>query len=309
MLKREAPLRVAFLILCGAALALFLGRFPWRDVPAVLARGSLVILGAAVAVNLGSIAAKGTAWYFLLRSAAPCRWWAAQEANLLGAGMNTVSVTVMGETARVQDLAVRERLSVGTVAASVVRTRAVEALALACFMLLAPAVLTLPPLLHSLQITGGGLVAALVAVAWSGKRVRLLELLPTKVRVVLTSITETGSARTFLLALLFGLLNWIALWASYQLVLSAFDIRVPLAASFTALILTNLGGLFRLSPGNVGITQAAMIVSLLPFGVRPPEGLAVGLALQAVQVLPVLALALLLFGGRQVAARMARQAG
>jgi len=309
MLKPGGLLRVAFLILCGAALALFLGRFPWRDVPAVLARGSLVILCAAVAVNLGSIAAKGTAWYFLLRSATPCRWRAAQEANLLGAGMNTVSVTVMGETARVQDLVVRERLPVGTVAASVVRTRAVEALALAWFMLLAPAILTLPPLLHSLQITGGGLMVALVAVAWSGKRVRLLELLPARVRMVLSSVTETGSAKTFLLALLFGLLNWIALWASYQLVLLAFEIRVPLAASFTALILTNLGGLFRLSPGNVGVTQAAMIVSLLPFGVHPPEGLAVGLALQAVQILPVLALAFLLFGGRQVAARMTRKTG
>jgi len=309
MLNRRGALRVAFLIACGAALAFFLARFPWRDVPAVLARGNLLILLAAVAVNLGSIAAKGTAWYFLLRSAAPCRWRASQEANLLGAGMNTVSVTVMGETARVQDLATRERLPVGAVAASVVRTRAVEALALACFMLLAPAVLTLPPLLHSLQITGGGLMLALLAVAWSGKRIRLLELLPAKARAVLSSITETGSARTFLPALFFALLNWIALWATYQLVITAFEIQVPLAASFTALILTNLGGLFRLSPGNVGVTQAAMIVALLPFGVRAPEGLAVGLALQAVQVLPVLALALLLFGGRQIAWRMTRQAG
>ena len=148
---------------------------------------------------------------------------------------------------------------------------------------------------------------ALIAVAWSGKRVRLLELLPAKARLVLSSITETGSARTFVPALLFGLLNWIALWATYQLVIMAFEIRVPLEASFTALILTNLGGLFRLSPGNVGVTQAAMIVSLLPFGVRAPEGLAVGLALQAVQVLPVLALSLLLFAGRQVAGRLARR--
>jgi uncharacterized membrane protein YbhN (UPF0104 family) len=307
-LRPASILRIAFLIACGAALVFFLARFPWRDVPAVLARGNLALLCAAVVVNLGSIMAKGTAWYFLLRSAAPCSLRAAQEANLLGAGMNTVSVAVMGETARIQDLALRERLPLGPVAASVVRTRAVEALALAFFMVLAPTVITLPPLLHSLQVTGGALVLALVAVAWSGKRVRVLEILPARVRAVLSSITETGSARTFIPALLFALLNWIALWATYHLVLSAFEVRAPLAASFTALILTNLGGLFRLSPGNVGVTQAATIVALLPFGIHAPEGLVVGLALQAVQTLPVLALALLLFGGRHLAARTARKA-
>jgi uncharacterized membrane protein YbhN (UPF0104 family) len=148
----------------------------------------------------------------------------------------------------------------------------------------------------------------LVAVAWSGRRVRLLELLPAKVRSVLTQITETGSVRTFIPALLFAILNWVALWASYQLTLSAFGIQAPLAASFTALIMTNLGGLFRLSPGNVGVTQAAMIVSLLPFGVPAQQSLAAGIALQAIQILPVLALALLLIGWRQIAARAQQRA-
>ncbi len=308
MLKRGPALRLAFLACGAAALALFLGRFPWREVPAVLARANLAILGLALVVNLGSLVAKGWAWWFLLQPAAKCRWRTAQEANLIGAAMNTISVTVLGETARVQDLAIREGIPIGAVAASVVRVRAVEALALAGFMLLAPAALPLPPLLHGLQITGGALVLALVAAAWSGRRARLLERIPAKVRAVLTSVTETGSMRTFVPALLLALVNWVALWATYQLVLSAFGIGVPLAASFTALILTNLSGLFRLSPGNVGVTQAAMIVALLPFGVRPHEALVAGLALQAVQILPVLALALAAVSGRQLAARAARGA-
>jgi uncharacterized membrane protein YbhN (UPF0104 family) len=71
--------------------------------------------------------------------------------------------------------------------------------------------------------------------------------------------------------------------------------------------MTNLGGLFRLSPGNVGVTQAAMIVSLLPFGVPAQQSLAAGVALQAIQILPVLALALLLMGWRQIAAKSQRR--
>ncbi len=275
---------------------------------AVIARAHPGLLAAALGVNLVSFIAKGSAWYFLLLAGGPCSWRAAQEANLLGAATNTVSISVAGETARVRDLATREAIPMGRVAASVVRTRAVEALALACFMLLAPALLELPPLLHGLQLTGGGLVLVLVAAAWSGRRVRLLDLLPAKVRSVLAQITETGSIRTFIPALLFAILNWVALWASYQLTISAFGIKAPLAASFTALIMTNLGGLFRLSPGNVGVTQAAMIVSLLPFGVAAQESLAAGVALQAIQILPVMALALLLIGWRQIAAKRARAA-
>ncbi|HYQ89909.1 MAG TPA: lysylphosphatidylglycerol synthase transmembrane domain-containing protein [Candidatus Binatia bacterium] len=303
MLKPKTWLRVGLLVAGAVALALFLSRFPWSTMPAVIGRAHPGLLAVALAVNLVSFIAKGSAWYFLLRAGGPCRWLAAQEANLLGAATNSVSISVAGETARVRDLATREAIPAGRVAASVVRTRAVEALALACFMLLAPAILELPPLLHGLQATGGGLMLTLVAVAWSGRRVRLLELLPVKVRSVLTQITETGSVRTFIPALLFAILNWVALWASYQLTLSAFGIQAPLAASFTALIMTNLGGLFRLSPGNVGVTQAAMIVSLLPFGVPAPQSLAAGVALQAIQILPVLALALLLMGWRQIAAR------
>ena len=105
----------------------------------------------------------------------------------------------------------------------------------------------------------------------------------------------------FALALLFALLNWVAQWATYHLVISAFGIPVTLSASFTALIVTNLGGLFRLSPGNIGVTQAAMIVSLVPFGVAPHVALATGLALQAIQLLPVLLVALLTLGRRELA--------
>jgi uncharacterized membrane protein YbhN (UPF0104 family) len=308
MLKPKAWLRIAFFAACAIALALFLRRFPWSAMTAVIARAHPGLLAAALVVNLASFPAKGSAWYFLLRAGGPCSWRAAQEANLLGAATNSVSVSVAGETARVRDLATREAIPMGRVAASVVRTRAVEALALACFMLLAPVLLDLPPILHGLQVTGGGLVLTLVAVAWSGRRVRLLELLPGKVRSVLAQITETGSIRTFIPALLLAILNWVALWASYQLTLSAFGIQTPLAASFTALIMTNLGGLFRLSPGNVGVTQAAMIVSLLPFGVPAQESLAAGVALQAIQILPVLALALLLIGARQLGAKRGRAA-
>jgi uncharacterized protein (TIRG00374 family) len=119
------------------------------------------------------------------------------------------------------------------------------------------------------------------------------------VRRALASVTETGSPGIFALALSFALLNWVTQWATYHLVLSAFGIPVTFSASFTALIFINLSGLIQLSPGNIGITQAAMILALLPFGVAPHEALAAGLALQAIQIPPVIVVALLALGGRE----------
>src|SRR5256886_7525805 len=69
----------------------------------------------------------------------------------------------------------------------------------------------------------------------------------------------------------FALYNWAAQWATYHLVLRATHVPVSLAASFTALIVVNLSGLLRPTPANVGVTQAALVVGLLPFGVAPEQ--------------------------------------
>jgi uncharacterized membrane protein YbhN (UPF0104 family) len=96
----------------------------------------------------------------------------------------------------------------------------------------------------------------------------------------------------------FALYNWAAQWATYHLVLRATHVPVSLAASFTALIVVNLGGLLRPTPANVGVTQAALVVGLLPFGVAPENAVAAGLALQGLQVLPVLFLGAMVTGWR-----------
>src|SRR3989475_389833 len=66
----------------------------------------------------------------------------------------------------------------------------------------------------------------------------------------------------------------------------------------TALVATNLSGLLRPTPANVGVVQAALVVGLLPFGVAPEQAVAAGLALQGLQVLPVLLLGAMATGWR-----------
>jgi uncharacterized membrane protein YbhN (UPF0104 family) len=105
------------------------------------------------------------------------------------------------------------------------------------------------------------------------------------------------SVGTRLLApVLFALANWIVQWATYDLVLRAAGLSLPVAGSLTALLAVNIGGVGRLTPGNLGVTQAAVVGALLPFGVAPERAVAAGLALQAIQVLPILGLAAALVG-------------
>jgi uncharacterized membrane protein YbhN (UPF0104 family) len=114
----------------------------------------------------------------------------------------------------------------------------------------------------------------------------------------LAVLRTMGRGGRLLLPTLFALYNWATQWATYHLVLRATHVPVSLAASFTALIAANLSGLLRPTPGNVGVTQAALVVGLLPFGVAPEQAVAAGLALQGLQVLPVLFLGAMVTGWR-----------
>ena len=132
-------------------------RFPWEETLAALEGVSWPLLGAALLLNLLSPFAKGWAWHVLLGRVAPHRFWMAQEANLIGTAVNSLSVGVSGEAARIALIVKQDRVPVRAAALSVVGTRAVEALGLALFVVLAPFALELPAGLRGLQL--GGAVA------------------------------------------------------------------------------------------------------------------------------------------------------
>jgi uncharacterized membrane protein YbhN (UPF0104 family) len=287
------------LALAGVALALkFFAGFPWRITFAALLAANPWLLAVAMVVNLSSLGAKGWAWHLILRSAAPHRWRDAQEANLVGAAVNTLAVAVAGEAARIRIISQRAGVPVGVAVSSVMWTRVAEALALALLLVLAPSLLPLEPWLRAVQVGAGlGLVVVLLLV-WVRGWAWLAERLPESLRSRAARLGSMGSGARLVAPTLLGLWNWGAQLATYHLVLGATHVPVTLAASFTALIAANLSGLLRPTPANVGVMQAALVVGLLPFGVAPERAVAAGLALQGLQVLPVLALGAMVTGWR-----------
>ncbi len=287
------------LALVGAGLALkFFTGFPWRVTFAALLGANPWVLVIALVVNLSSLAAKGWAWHLILKPIAPHDWRVAQEANLVGSAVNDLAVAVAGEAARVHLIVTRGPVPVAAAVSSVVWTRLAEALALALFLVMAPSVLRLEPWLRVLQVGVGLALTVVLLLAWARGWGGIADQLPARFQSRVAVLRSMGRGGRLLAPTLLALYNWGAQWATYHLVLRATHLPVSLAASFTALIVANLSGLFRPTPANVGVTQAALVVGLLPFDVAPERAVAAGLALQALQVLPVLLLGAMVTGWR-----------
>ena len=281
----------------GFALKFFTG-FPWRITFAAVLGANPWLLSVALVVNLSSLVAKGWGWHLILKPVAPHTWRAAQEANLVGAAVNDLSIAVAGEAARIHVIGQRAGVPLGAAASSVVWTRVAEALALAIFLVMAPSLLDLESWLRAMQV-GVGLALVVVALlAWARGWAWLADQLPASVQTRLEPLRTMGRGGRLLLPTLLGLYNWGTQWATYHLVLRATGVPATLAASFTALIAANLSGLLRPTPANVGVTQAALVVGLLPFGVAPERAVAAGLVLQGLQVIPVLVIGAMVTGWR-----------
>jgi uncharacterized membrane protein YbhN (UPF0104 family) len=283
-------------------------RFPWQHTATILAEVNAGLLVTALLINLISPFAKGWAWHLLLKPVAPNRWWVAQEANLIGTAVNSLAVGVAGEAVRISILMRRDGVPFRPVLLSVAWSRAVEALGLALFLVLAPFTLHLSRTLRGLQIGAAVALVAVLAISrfrgWEG----LIARLPAALRPGATELAAMSWGGRLIGPTALGLLSWAAEWATYHLTLRAVHVPASYAASFTALIAVNLGGVVRITPANVGVMQAAMVGALLPFGIAADQAVAGGLALQAIEVLPILALALLVAGWTGLKRRIAEAA-
>ena len=276
----------------------FAMRFPWADAGRTLLEASLPLLLFATAVNLVSLVAKALAWHVLLRSQDVPRWRSSLEATVIGAAVNAVGIAASGDAARAYVVMEREPVGLGRVVASLAWSRVVEAVGLALVLGAAGALLDLPAWLRPVRWVLLGLLILAVALATSGAWRRLLAIAPERTRRVLSSLgSAVPPGRLAGLALL-GIVNWLTQWATYHLAAVAVVGDVPVVTTFVALLAANLGGLPKLTPGNVGILQAAFVLGLGAAGVPADRAIAAGLACQALQVLPVLLLGVVLAGWR-----------
>ena len=287
----------AILGVVGAAFAIHFGwTFPWSRTLDLLADCNWELLTAAGLVNIVSLTAKASTWYILLAGAAPLRIWTAQTATFIGAAVNSVSISISGDVVRAQLASERDAVPFGMSAVALMLSRVVEAVAL--FALVALAWMMFP-VGRDWRVAGAAvllLVAAFV-LWWSRAPGERSESIAKGWRRELTELVGRIRGRTAS-AVGCAMLSWLGQWLTYYWSIRATHVDISPAATLAALLAANLAGILRLTPGNIGVMQGSLIVGMRAFGVRPGDALAGGLALQAIQVLPIRAIATALVGRR-----------
>jgi uncharacterized membrane protein YbhN (UPF0104 family) len=262
-------------------------RFPWVDTWSTLGDADWALLAVAGGLNLLSLAFKAWAWQLLLRPLAPVRARTAQAATFAGAAVNSIGIAMSGEAARVHLLGRWDGVSAGTAARSIAASRLVEAAALGVFLLAVASAVTTG---HGWRLIAG----AVVLLAGTLALLRWTPWLRPRAGDEAGAVGWTTAQLAAPLALDVG--SWGLQWATYHWSIAATNVAVTPALSALALVLANVGGIFRLTPGNVGVVQGAVVLGLAPAHVPAAQAVAAGLALQAVQVLPVLVIGLALLG-------------
>jgi len=293
------------LVLGGLALAArAMQHFPWSQVWGTLAGAGPGWIAVSTVLAVLSLLAKGGGWHLLMTGGRAAGLRESERAHMLGAAAMALTVSVGAEAVRVGAVVPRLGVPVGRAVAAAAWSRIAETISLV-LLLLPAALLTMPPDFQHLRLPAIALsVVAMVVVALllaPGLRRRLLlpallRKFPERWRERVGEVASVGGGRPMSEALALAMLNWLLQWGSYDAGMLAVGIHVPLAASLAVIVAVNLGGLFHLTPGNVGVLQAGTVLVLGAFGVAAADALAAGLLLQAVQTLPPILIGVALVG-------------
>jgi uncharacterized membrane protein YbhN (UPF0104 family) len=298
--RRRAWITAALVLIASPFAVRFAATFPWAESFATLAGSDWLLLTAAAAANLASLAAKAGSWQLLLRPFTSSSFGVTQSATFVGAAVNSISVSVSGEAARAQLVASRTGISFGTAVASLVLSRLVEAAGLVVFLALA---LLLVPLWPGARTAGLGLLVGAVVLAFG------FRLVPwARWRGSLVTMVGPANRASLVGAAALTVGNWIIQWFAYHWCIAATHTPTTAALSLGTLVMANVAGIFRLTPGNIGVMQGSLLLGMQAFSIPAANALAAGVALQAVQVIPVLIIGVVLVGAqgfRQLAARRA----
>lgn len=308
--------RVAVSLLLAAGLVvLFLWNVDLAEVGRVLASAHFGWLAAAITVALASYGLRAVRWGFILRPAGRASLTGLLLVTAVGYAAITLLPARMGDVLRPLLLAQREELPASACLASVLTERIFDLWTVVFFLLLFVA--WPPPMdldaesarhLHTLTTTGYIIAAAvvlatLVLLGLFRYQERFIEALTRPLSRVLPARWQ-APIRRFLghfldglrilqrprdLALTLGLSVgvWGLIYLQAEATLLAFNVVLPLRATFVLVALTVVG-LAIPTPGGVGGFHKALQVGLtLFFGVGLGEATGIAIAYHAVCFLPI----------------------
>jgi uncharacterized protein (TIRG00374 family) len=293
-------LRIAAIVAVLALLVTFARSVDWRAVGAVARGADTLLLSAALVCNLLSLSLKGVRWWVFLRPLGVRSLSLVLRATYAGASVNNLVVAQGGEGARVLFVSRASGVSSAHVLAALALERALDAVSYLVLLAGAAWLLPLPDHIARWRMASGlvlgAAIAALTALGVLARRAQdpPLPIASTRMasylRRFVRGFTAVGSLPRVSLALLISLCAWALQVATYHLTAVAVALPLPLAGSIAALLAVGISFLVRATPGNLGVFQAVYALTVRSFGVAESDAVAAALLIQAVQVLPTLAL-------------------
>lgn len=303
---RARALRWTLALITLALLAHLATRVAWREVWATAASASPRWLLVAALVNLATPAARGARWWLFLRAAGSPSFFLAIHAAYVGSGLNNLLPASGGDAARALLVARRSMMPSATALATLAVDRLVEIATYLALVLAAPLVVAVPAMVRRGERTAAVILGALIAATVVGtrmarRRARSGHLATSRrgrlrahVARFFAGMAELPTPRRVMPAVVLSLVAWALQAVTYHFAALATGLHVSFAASAVAMLAVNLSFLLPLTPGNVGVFQAVYALTMGAFGISSNAAIATALLLQALQILPMTALALIL---------------
>jgi uncharacterized protein (TIRG00374 family) len=250
---------------------------------------------AAVALNLLSIIVRALAWDTVISQAMPQprpRFPLVFSAFCVGLFANAVLPGRIGELARVAVLTRKgpsRNGSWATLVGTVFAHRVFDLIPSGLLIIYVLATAKIPKwaITSLIAVVAVGSVLFLLALFSARRHNRsVLEEAGTLRRVVTMARQGLGVMHAPLpaaLAIVLQCLGWLCQFFAVYMAMLAFHIHAPLPAAGLVLVLMNVATILPLWPGNVGLTQAAIALPLVQYGVPYAKGFAFGIGLQAIE--------------------------
>ena len=277
----------------------------WHDVLEAARTASPRWLVAAALVNLLTPAVRGTRWWLFLRAVGSPSLALAIHAAYVGSGLNNVLPASGGDAARALLVARRSIIPAATALATLAVDRLVEVATYLALILAIPLFVVVPEVVGRgktvAALTLGALgVAGVIAARRARHRAQTAGSSKHSGRLrqhlsrFITGLVELPSPRRVAPAVGLSLIAWSIQAVTYHLVALATALPASFAASTVVMLAVNLSFLMPLTPGNVGVFQAVYAVTMVAFGVPSSAAIATALLIQALQILPMTAVAAVL---------------
>ncbi len=302
-MKRAAlrAARVVMWVVVLAFLVLFARRVAWGETWRAFRSASPSMLLMAAAVNLVSLGLKGVRWWVFLRPVGADSLWLAIRATFAGAGLNNVLVANGGEAARVIFVSRASKVPSAKILATFALERLFELSGYVLMLVLGIWLLPLPEHISALRpfaITAlaalGFFVLFLLSREKTEERMTDESNWRGKLRAFARRFTHTlasvSTVPRFVAAMLLSIGAWGLQIATYHMTARAVHFPITFTGTVAALLAVNIGFLFRLTPGNVGVFQFVYALTAAALGFDSNAAVAVAFLIQAQQILPVTAI-------------------